>query len=128
VVAFDVFSKLQQPLRRTWVVLDGLDEMPDDEGAALLDLLRRTLADTVDGCSLKVALFSRAYINDRTEITNAFKEAIHLPLSLELVKDDISLFIDRSIIQRNEHERKLTDDANLLYDVAGQLKQKAEKM
>jgi hypothetical protein len=127
-VAFNVFSKLLQLSRETCVVLDGLDEMPHDEGALLLDTIRRALSANVDGCNLKFALFSREHVNGRIEIRNAFQEAIHIPLSLDLVRDDISKFIDRSITHRNKYERKLTDDAKLLDELAAQLKENAEKM
>ena len=125
--AYDILRQLRDALEEFWIILDGLNEMPEPEILLLLDVLSRLQSSVRPPERMRLAMFSREEVSRNIDLRYAFLGIIHLQSSLPLLQDDISRFVDTRI-ETSNRMRKITSNQALLQELGTKLKANGEKM
>lgn len=109
--------------RRTYIILDGLDECEKKERRIILDALS-TLASA--GLGAKVFVASRDTVS--SDVKKAFSSFEHVTMGCLSARSDIVAFVENEVNDRLENEDLVVGDQSLVDDIKKALVEHADGM
>lgn len=127
------FSKLTELFEETIAclpnsvfVIDGFDELAEDQVLVLLSVFRRLLP-ALERTQCKVAFFGREVLGKGIDLDIQLPDVSHLKLIFQVLRNDIELFIHVEM-QNLQMQRKVTENVELLDRVKQTLKERGGEM
>lgn len=122
----DIFMRLSNEITGITYVIDGLDELDEEEAKRVLLVVKKIFGGETKQNGSRIALFSRDQIASYLKVPRFVPGTIHISTSNNIV-EDIELYIE-IVMEQKSCVRELTSDPALLKDIKRKLLEGASGM